>query len=29
VKILAGRFSDAKPAVLVLAVVFAVKFAIG
>ncbi|TKT70377.1 NCS2 family permease [Afipia massiliensis] len=29
IKILAGRFSDAKPAVLVLAVVFAVKFAIG
>jgi len=29
IKILAGRFSDAKPAVLVLAVVFAAKFAIG
>jgi len=29
VKILAGRFSDAKPAVLLLAVLFAVKFAIG
>lgn len=29
VKILAGRFSEAKPAVLLLAVLFAVKFAIG
>lgn len=29
VKILAGRFSDAKPAVLLLAALFAVKFALG
>ncbi len=29
IKILAGRFSDAKPAVMVLALVFVVKFAIG
>ncbi len=29
IKILAGRFSDAKPAVLVLALVFVAKFAIG
>ena len=29
IKILAGRFADAKPAVLVLALVFAAKFAIG
>jgi AGZA family xanthine/uracil permease-like MFS transporter len=29
VKILAGRFSDAKPAVMLLAVVFAAKFAAG
>lgn len=29
VKILAGRFSDAKPAVMLLAVVFAAKFAVG
>ena len=29
IKILAGRFVDAKPAVLVLALVFAAKFAIG
>ncbi|MBV5271242.1 MAG: NCS2 family permease, partial [Afipia sp.] len=29
IKILAGRFSDAKPAVMLLAVVFAVKFAVG
>ncbi len=29
VKILAGRFSDAKPAVMLLALVFAVKFAVG
>ena len=28
-KIVAGKFSDAKPAVLVLAIVFAVKFAMG
>ncbi|MGD9839115.1 MAG: NCS2 family permease [Afipia sp.] len=29
IKILAGRFSDAKPAVMLLALVFVVKFAIG
>jgi AGZA family xanthine/uracil permease-like MFS transporter len=29
VKLIAGRFADAKPAVLVLALIFAVKFAIG
>jgi adenine/guanine/hypoxanthine permease len=29
VKLIAGKFGDAKPAVLVLALVFAVKFAIG
>jgi AGZA family xanthine/uracil permease-like MFS transporter len=29
IKILAGRFSDAKPAVMLLAVVFAAKFAVG
>lgn len=29
VKILAGRFSDAKPAVMLLALVFVVKFAVG
>ncbi|EKS32871.1 NCS2 family permease [Afipia clevelandensis] len=29
IKILAGRFSDAKPAVMVLALVFVLKFAIG
>jgi AGZA family xanthine/uracil permease-like MFS transporter len=29
IKILAGRFSDAKPAVMLLALVFAAKFAIG
>lgn len=29
VKLLAGRFSDAKPAVMLLALVFVVKFAIG
>jgi AGZA family xanthine/uracil permease-like MFS transporter len=29
VKILAGRFADAKPAVMLLALVFAVKFALG
>ncbi|CAN5413996.1 solute carrier family 23 protein [soil metagenome] len=29
IKILAGKFSDAKPAVMLLAVVFAVKFAVG
>ena len=29
IKILAGKFSEAKPAVMLLAVVFAVKFAIG
>ena len=29
IKILAGRFSDAKPAVMLLALVFAVKFAVG
>lgn len=28
-KLIAGKFADAKPAVLVLALVFAVKFAIG
>jgi AGZA family xanthine/uracil permease-like MFS transporter len=28
-KLIAGRFADAKPAVLVVALVFAVKFAIG
>jgi AGZA family xanthine/uracil permease-like MFS transporter len=28
-KIIAGKFSDAKPAVLVLAVIFAAKFAVG
>ncbi|MGB3746259.1 MAG: hypothetical protein WBD11_17300 [Xanthobacteraceae bacterium] len=28
-KLIAGRFAEAKPAVLVLALVFAVKFAIG
>jgi adenine/guanine/hypoxanthine permease len=28
-KILAGKFADAKPAVLVLAAIFAIKFAIG
>jgi AGZA family xanthine/uracil permease-like MFS transporter len=28
-KIVAGRFADAKPAVLVLALIFAVKFAVG
>jgi AGZA family xanthine/uracil permease-like MFS transporter len=29
VKLIAGKFADAKPAVLVLALIFAVKFAIG
>jgi AGZA family xanthine/uracil permease-like MFS transporter len=29
IKLIAGRFADAKPAVLVLALIFAVKFAIG
>lgn len=29
VKIVSGRFADAKPAVIVLAVIFAVKFALG
>ena len=29
IKLVAGRFADAKPAVLVLALVFAVKFALG
>ena len=29
IKLIAGRFADAKPAVLVLAVIFAVKFALG
>ncbi|HAP48392.1 MAG TPA: guanine permease [Afipia sp.] len=29
IKILAGRFSDAKPAVMLLALVFVVKFAVG
>jgi AGZA family xanthine/uracil permease-like MFS transporter len=29
IKILAGRFSDAKPAVMLLALVFAAKFAVG
>jgi AGZA family xanthine/uracil permease-like MFS transporter len=28
-KIVAGKFADAKPAVLVLAAIFAIKFAIG
>jgi len=28
-KLIAGKFADAKPAVLVLALVFAIKFAIG
>lgn len=28
-KIIAGKFADAKPAVLVLAVIFALKFAMG
>jgi hypothetical protein len=28
-KIVAGKFADAKPAVLVLALIFAVKFAMG
>ena len=28
-KIVSGRFADAKPAVLVLALIFAVKFAVG
>jgi adenine/guanine/hypoxanthine permease len=29
IKLIAGRFADAKPAVLVLALIFAVKFALG
>jgi len=29
IKLVAGRFADAKPAVLVLALIFAVKFALG
>ena len=28
-KLVAGKFADAKPAVLVLALVFALKFAVG
>jgi AGZA family xanthine/uracil permease-like MFS transporter len=28
-KLVAGKFADAKPAVIVLAVLFAVKFAVG
>lgn len=29
IKLIAGRFADAKPAVLVLALIFAIKFALG
>lgn len=28
-KLIAGKFADAKPAVLVLALIFAIKFAVG